>query len=236
MTPTEPKSLATVVDEVAEAHFQGMAIAAGRREELALWTARRQGLPGSYAGLPAPTEAERRGGIRVFTGEAIRSGAGSAHVLGEEACRALLLLGVRTPEVAAAMERAGAGMTARLEASRQRELGAGREWRGEYCCGTCSCALWRHLAAGGLPAAGPERWLAAGAASVRAHRRGDGRWRRFPFFYTLLALIEMPAELAAEELRYALPACERVARGHRRTEDRYAPRRRLLAERVLARF
>jgi hypothetical protein len=233
MAPAGMTSLAAAIDEVAAAHFCAEPIAAARRRELARWIAGRQGQPRGYAGLPAPTEAEFSRPPRTFTGEAIRSGAATAHVLGEEACRALILLDQHDAEVVAALARAGAGMRERLSAARCREAAAGREWYGEYCCGTCSVALWRHLAAGGIPEVRPEAWLAAAARGLQRLRLGDGRWRRFPFYYTLLALTEMPAALALAELRYAAPACERLLRRDRAATGPYAQRRRLLLERAL---
>jgi hypothetical protein len=63
-------------------------------------------------------------------------------------------------------------------------------------------------------------------------RTGDGRWRRFPFYYTVLALHEMNVKPALDELRYAAPVLERSLK--RASGDKYAARRRTLAERVLA--
>jgi hypothetical protein len=40
----------------------------------------------------APTPGDFDGGIRLFTGERISTGAATGHILGEEACRVLLLL------------------------------------------------------------------------------------------------------------------------------------------------
>jgi hypothetical protein len=42
-------------------------------------------------------------------------------------------------------------------------------------------------------------------------RDGEQRWRRFPFWYTVLALSEMDAAEARWELKYAAPALERAA-------------------------
>jgi hypothetical protein len=100
-----------------------------------------------------------------------------------------------------------------------------------YCCGGCSVALWRHLAVGGLEDA--ERRLAAGMRALKSHRKGDGRWQRFPFYYTLLALSEIDLPAAVREMRYAAPSCERVLKRSAKG-DRFDRRRRLLAERVLA--
>jgi hypothetical protein len=70
--------------------------------------------------------------------------------------------------------------------------------------------------------------------TLKQHRTDDGRWRRFPFFYTVLALTEIHMLAAAEELRYAAPVCEKLLKQNA-TGDVYAERRRVLARRVLER-
>jgi hypothetical protein len=221
------RSLAATVDRANEALFYGRSVTKSEREEVARWIAGRQGKPGSYAGRFAPTPADYSSGIRLFTGERIATGAATGHILGEEASRLLILLGFSSAEIDDALERAGLIMKDRLRAA-ERE---GR-WDGTYCCGPCSAALWRHLAAGGLESG--ERRLARGIATLRSRRDGKGRWGRFPFYYTLLALSEVSLEPATREMRYASPACERVLRRAPRG-DEFDRRRRLLAARVLER-
>ena len=54
----------------------------------------------------APTNEDYTEGVRLFTGERISSRVGTGHILGEEACRALLLLDVGLGEVENALEQA----------------------------------------------------------------------------------------------------------------------------------
>jgi hypothetical protein len=68
---------------------------------------------------------------------------------------------------------------------------------------------------------------------LREHRDGSKRWRRFPFYYTLLALSEINEGSAIEEMRYAAPGLERMLK-RRALGNRYELRRRVLAERILA--
>ncbi|HUK83455.1 MAG TPA: hypothetical protein VLZ12_12590 [Verrucomicrobiae bacterium] len=213
-------SLGATLDAVTEAFFLDRKLSPAQRTRVAKWIASRQGLPGSYANMFAPTARDFRTGYRVFTGEKVTSRAATAHILGEEACRALSLLDVLVAEARVARRRAAEGMQARL----------GRSNSGTYCCGTCSVSLWRNLAAGGLPNA--KRRLLAGLNALRRNRLGNGRWRRFPFFYTLLALEELGLPAALAELRYAAPACERCLK---RTANGspFTNRRRLLLQRVL---
>jgi len=225
-------SLAATLDAVNEAFLFEHPPSRKARKAAAEWIVGRQGLPGSYAGMFAPTEQDLREGIRLFTGERLQTRAGVAHILGEEACRALILLDVRASDVKKALARARSGMLERFRAAEAREVNAGRPWLGTYCCARCSVAVWRHLAVGGLE--DPERHLAAGMKALRANRDGAGRWRRFPFYYTLLALSEIALPAAVAEMRYAAPALRRAA-GRRAGDNLIAERRHALVERVLAR-
>lgn len=219
-------SLSRTLDALNEAFFDGCSLSAAQKQRAAKWLAGRQGLPGSYRNMFAPTEEDFADGIRLFTGEANRTRGGTSHILGEEACRAIVQLKVKDPEVRRALELAGQWATD-LDRSDDRK-------RGMYCCGKCSVSLWRNLQAGGFAALDTEAWLAAGMKSLRAHRVGDGKWRCFPFHYTLLALSDLDSRGALAEMRYAAPRCERlVKRGA--GGDRYHERRRRIAERVLAR-
>lgn len=178
----------------------------------------------------APTEADFEKGVTLFTGETVRTRAGMAHILGEEACRALILLRAPGSDVRGALKRAAAGMTAILH-----EAAKSVRWEsapGRYCCGICTVALWRHLAAGGLKDARPERWLAAGMRTLKMRRDGKGGWQGFPFWYAILALREIGLPSAAQELRYASPVCERYL-GTPANARVIRQRRRLLAEKTL---
>ncbi len=215
-------SLAKTLDAIGDAFFSGRTLPGPARDAAARWIASRQGLPGAYAGTFAPTEHDFKTGLTVFTGERITTRVGMAHILGEEACRALILLNVADSAVRQALGRASESLMARLQECEDPRPGF-------YCCGRCTVALWRHLAAGGLDG---ERRLAAGIKTLKSYRDGAGRWKALPFYYTLLALNEAPPALVAAELRYAAPACERYLKRktHRGT---YALRRRRLVEQVL---
>lgn len=173
----------------------------------------------------APTPAELKGGIRLFTGERIGPSASLRHVSGEEACRALILLNSPSNEAQAALERATAGMRQALK----RAKGVKKHF---FCCGTCDPALWRHISAGGLT--GEDDWIAKGMRALRAHRDGAGKWRRFQFFFTLLALSELDSSAARQEMNYAGAICERYLK-HAPRSGVTSERRRAVVERVLAR-
>lgn len=215
-------TVAATVDEVNAAFFEGRTIAPARADEIVAWLAGRRIRSGRHSGLLAPSEQDYQQGVRLFTGERLRTKLATRHVLTAEAARAMVLLGTPSATVQECLERVG------------------RRLAGECFAGTCrigECAhsavgLMRLLAAGGPVDA--EAGLVGQIEQIREHRDGRGRWWRFPFYYTLLALTETELPSAVEELRYAAPACERVQRRtpHRGTTGR---RRQVLVERALSR-
>jgi len=219
-------SLSQTVDAIIAADFDGRRLTAAERGEAARWIAARQGLPGCYAGTFAGFPAERSTGIVLFTGERIAS-ASARHILGEEASRALRRLRVRDRGVAQALAAADDGMLARLaraaEDPRKRNPGL-------YCCGKCTVGLWRNVLAGGLNRR--DERLDCGARHLRTVRDGQHGWRKFPFWYAVLALSEMDSRDARAELEYAAPVLQREA-DRPRSSSVYARRRHDLAVRTL---
>jgi hypothetical protein len=219
-------SLSQTVDAINAAQFDGRALTATERGQAARWIAGRQGLSGSYSGTFAGFPSERSRGIVLFTGERITS-ASARHILGEEASRALRLLLVRDRGVTRALEAADDGimrcLTRAADDPRNHNPGL-------YCCGKCSVGLWRNLLSGGLSRR--EERLQRGALHLRSMRDGEHGWRRFPFWYTVLALSEMDTNEAKAELKYAAPALERAA-VRPPSSSVYARRRQELAARAL---
>jgi hypothetical protein len=222
MTLLDTTSLGGTIDAVNEAFFEGLALPKAECAAAAAWIAARQGERGTYRDMPAPTAEDFRHFPRLFAGERLNSRASTSHILGQEACRALILLGVHTQPIDAAIRRAQAWL---------REPQDRRDPRyGTYCCGICSIGLWRHLAVSDV--SGARDRIKAGLKILRQRRDGQGRWRIFPFHYTLLALLELDSRMARQEMRYAAPVCERLAR-RGPPEDPYARRRQVIARRVL---
>jgi hypothetical protein len=220
-------SLAVLVDSIEQKRYFGQKIPARELLTAAREIASRQGLPRSYAGMFAPTRLDFQRGIRVFTGEPVRSGAATAHILGEECCRLLLKLDVKDRLVSAALARAEAGMLERLKSPER----TGARHVGFYCCGICTVSFWRHLSAGGLDCPAPR--FRDGLRTLASCRSDGNRWKRFPFFYTLLALTELEIPEARTELRWAAPAAERSLKALGRT-GRFSRRRRAVLEQALA--
>ncbi len=101
---------------------------------------------------------------------------------------------------------------------------------GLFCCGKCSVGLWRNVLAGGLDRR--EERLQRGAVHLHSVRDGERGWRKFPFWYTVLALSEMDSGAAKAELKHAAPVLERAA-SRAVPSEHYARRRHQLATRVL---
>lgn len=220
-----PKSLADTIDVLNDAFFTGVSLSRDERAKAASWIAARHGLYGSYANMFAPTQKDLDEGIKVFTGENVRSKAATSHILGEEASRILNILKISDKEIQKALDEAAQGIQARFDEETHKS--------GFYCCGFCTCALWRHAIVGTLKKS--QMILEQGVKTLRMLRRGDGQWRRFPFYYTILALSEIDIPLALAEMKYAAPLLEKTLR-RKTSSDKYLIRRHMLAERVLTKI
>jgi hypothetical protein len=230
-------SLSRTLDVVCEAMFMGRSLGRPERVQVATWIAGRNGLPDAYAQTFALFEAERREGIRLFTGERVTSSAG--HIAAREACRVLRWLDV--PAAANALKQVSQRLAQRVgpleppspapEAKRANWLWPYRG--GVYCCGKCTVGLWRDMPSGNYDFL--EQRLTRGLAWLRDCRKGDGTWRVFPFWYTNLALVDIDHAAAVAELKYAAPRCQR-ALAFKGRQDVWSARRAELARRILARI
>ncbi|HOO97377.1 MAG TPA: hypothetical protein PKV16_07215 [Caldisericia bacterium] len=225
----DQKSLAKTLDNLSEAWFYGKKINQKDAKEIADWISERQGVAGCYAKMFAPTEFDLTHHVKLFTGDELTTGASKSHILGEESIRALVKLGVKTPQINKALELAKAGMEGRLQNVETEQEG----FAGFYCCGSCTAGYWRNLSVGGLSHS--EERLEVGVGLLKNLRSGTGRWFRFPFYYTVLALSEIDLPAAKTELQYAAPSLERMLK-KKPTEDKYNQRKRDLAERVLTKL
>jgi hypothetical protein len=219
-------SLGETLDNINEAFFYNKPLTKTDKVTAAKWLVSRRGKAGSYASMFAPTARDFSKGAKVFTGEPVTSNAAIGHILGEEACRVLIQLKVKTPEVCEALKKATNGMLKRLYYDPTTP-----KLRGMYCCGICSASFWRHLAVGGLDHS--EKRLMLGIKALKEHRKGNSEWHRFPFYYTLLALNDIKLKSALDEMRYAAPKLEKYLK-RTSSSSKYSIRRRDLAKRILA--
>ncbi len=189
------------MEEVRQGFRSGSS--AGVQEALD-WILSRQGLEGSYCGLFMPTPKDLKQGAHLPTGEHIQTNAGTRHVMGEEALRTALVWKLHhSPHVVRALE----GFNQILERGGK---------TGKYCCGTCTTAFLRTLQTTKISE--KNRIIEMGIARMKKARKPNGRWRAFPFYYTLLTLSEIDSPSAREELRHASKAAENLLKRHKGTD------------------
>jgi hypothetical protein len=214
----DPNSLMKTVDNINERFLNNNIISGEEGLEAARWIVSRQGKKGAYRSMFAPTESDFQQGIRVFTGERLVS-ASARHIMGQEAARAAWLLGKQDSIVREAYDQATGWMHDAPDFQRT----------GTFCCGRCTLAFWRHFWVGNFN--NKERQISKGLEWMKNLRLGDGKWRRFPFFYTIYTLSELELESAKAELRYARPVMEKYVK--RARKDVYSQRKVLIIEKVL---
>lgn len=215
-------SLAATLDAVQDALFSGRGISLSERTAVTEWLAERGRTSGGYmSGMAAPT-AKDMAGVTLFTGDRLTSRASIKHILGEEACMVVARLGVHSE--------CGDELI-QMTRGRMLPLVIRKENEGWFCCGKCSVALWRNVLAGGL--ADRDHLLELGFRHLRSARNEDG-WHRYPFFPTLLFLIEQDGWYASSERRFIAPVVERRIKKSRPSEP-YGRRRIDIMERLLAR-
>ncbi len=199
MSIVNRKSLAATLNTLQDLDFNGKQLSGFVRDEAEAWLTERHWARGAYRGLYAPTEADFAQPMKLYTGETITATVSKAHILGEEAARAMILLRPQT----AKGKQAVAETTAIMH-----QLATTDELLGIHCCGRCSVSLWRHLLVAGLPDA--EEIFASGIGFLREQRDSNGRWNSFSYYYTLLTLLDIQIPAARAELEYARPYIERT--------------------------
>ena len=218
-------SLAHTIDALNEAIFFDRPLSDQDKKQAADFILGRQYPSGPHAGLFAPTDKDFAEGVFLFTGERLHTHLGRRNVLSAEAARAILLLELPVPERDIVLEKL------------QRKL-LGSCFANDLCvigeCAHSGVGFMRYLAASEL--IDTRKRLDAHIRLISQHRDNRGRWKRFPFHYTLLALSEIDQPSALAELRYAAPALERSIKRQTGEEDRFTLRRQHLLERILAKF
>lgn len=214
-----PESLAETLWRLEEAR-QGFRKSSDVHVKEALhWVLTRQELHGSYLdGGFTPASQDLSQGVRLPTGERMRSDAGTRHILDEEALRTVIVWGLGS---SSSVKQALKGFNKLLEAGGK---------NGRWCCHMCTTAFLRTLAV-----VKPDDWkeiLEKGIGHIKRKRIPNGRWHSFPFYYTLLTLSEMVTSSAEAELRHASKVAEKLLKRYRK-DDRTSRFRRLGLEAAL---
>lgn len=220
------KSLAQTIDNVNDVLFFGAKISRSDADSVSTFIASRLGLPAGYEGLFAPTAADRKAQLYLFSGEKIKSAASGSAIMGLESLRILKLLNSGKAEPREALKDG----LARFSEQRRKSEELGYT-SATFCCGICTTAYWRNLVVNGAPA--DRARLTKGMDILKTQRLGNGRWKRFPFYQTALVLTEIGAREAVEELRYTATVFERFLR-RAAGPDAFHKRRIGIGARVLA--
>jgi hypothetical protein len=213
-------SLSETIDAVSARLAEGKPLPAVEREDVVAWLLGRQIQVGRGGGMFAPFPGEYEAGVRLFTGERLRTRVAMRNVLTLESARILSALAGESADVRKTLSRSSVAMRHACFALSHCVIGE---------CAHSSIAYMRDAAS---DRSGDHRkWIEDHLHVIREHRDGQGRWKRFPFYYTLLSLLEVGTPSANAELEYARPACRRVV--SRASSGDYVTRRRQILERAL---
>ena len=210
----ETRSLSGTIDEVSLRLAEGGGLPEAQRDRIVAFLLDRQVASGRDRGTFAPFPGEFERGVRLFTGERLRSRVATRNVLTLEAARILSVVASDRADVRCALSRSAIAMGHACFAVSHCVIGE---------CAHSSIAYMREAACDRN--GDRRRWIDKHLRVIAGQRDGTGRWRRFPFYYTLLALLEVGTPAANAEIEYACPACERVSR--RLAETSEIERRRL---------
>ncbi len=210
--------LPDLLENINANFFYGAEWTQAEKTRYAAWIASQFDPHARYLGfILEPTQMD---GLRLFTGERLRTRIGALSVLGLEACRAMLLLDAYSPAVQQVL----------MQVNRR----LGQVCYANGCvlgeCAHASLALMRYLAVGGL--GNTQERLDGHLMKMKLKRDGKGGWTGFPYYYTLLVLSEMPVELASDERTYTAERCEKLL-CRKIQPDTISQRRAQLMERVL---
>lgn len=224
MNLLDTNSLAHTLDNLNDCILREETIPNEEKRKVALWLASLQGKPTSYRGMFGILENDIKDETKLFTGEILNSNASLRHILGEEALRALLLLDIKEEPIQTAIHNAISAFT---EYTGYRDKNS----RSMFCCGKCTDAVLRVLNL--IPGPESDRYIRSSLGAIRSLRDGRGQWKRFPFYYTLYALLDVPG--SEEELLYAMPVLERSLNKLRPT-DKLKQRKLIIGEKILTRL
>ena len=217
-----PANLTTIMENVGETFLHQQPINKIQSQEINSLLVSRQVNFGKNSAFFLPFASEKDRPPRLFTGETLRTDFAFRHIQLIEATRLLILLGEEREVVQHSISLA----KQRMAASCYSTFCA----KGE--CKAITIAYMRYMNC--LAHQDIEPRLLHFLASLSSFRDGRGRWRGFPYYYTLLMLTELDESLAAQEINYAAPACEKLLK-RARGSDQFSQRRQLILRNVLSR-
>ena len=193
------------------------------------WIQSRQGEEGAYPvdghKFFAPAEKDKEK-VQLITGEKYDPSGGLDHILGQEALRALMLWGRgEEDETQSALKALYSLLDLDYDGETPRNSGF-------FCCAKCSVSMLKTVSV--VKTGDWEETVKEGILKIRENRDGEGRWDRYPFYYTLLALSEIQSPEAIEELRYVAENAGSLLKRYEGKDDRKSVFRKIGLETALA--
>lgn len=200
MNVIHPTSLSATLDAASEAFFFQKPLTISQCEEITALIISRQVQSGSNSGFFIPFTAESEAQTRLFSGEPLYSEFAHRHNLVIESSRLLKILNVENPLVDHAIQ---------VSEHRMKMM-----CYSKFCskgeCKALTVSYLRYLSLN--PSADTAAQINSHLDKLAGQRDGKGSWGGFPFFSTLLMLVESADPLAKNELEYAVPYCEKQFR------------------------
>ena len=189
--------LARIIDSINECLFYDKPVPKKDLKKAMRLIRSRQIINGDYTGQLSFTPADFDFGSRLFTGEKLQTKLAIKNILNQESIRLL-------------------GIFDCFSDDREDIIQLANSWLNESCFAEfCSVGECKHSTIGfmrylnTMKLSKHRETLASFIDILKQHRNRKDSWEGFPFFYTLLTLLEIDLPEAKEELRFALPACER---------------------------
>ena len=192
-----PTNLSATLDETAEAFFHQQHLSDTQREEITAMIISRQCLTGVNAGFFVPFAAESETKVKLFSGEQLNTALAHNHSLMIEAVRILKLLAMENHAVTQSI----------LLADHCMEKMCYSNFCAKGECKALTIAYLRYLSLDRTGNSAPR--INTHLTNLTSYRNGKYKWGGFPYFYTLLMLLEIEDPLALEELHYAAPTFEK---------------------------
>src|SRR5665648_29656 len=191
-----PISLVEIVDRINEMEQQGEFICESMRHITAQTIIKFYDGNIKFLGFYLPIIDFKRGG-HLFSGERLYTQLGINTVVSLEISRALCILAGDQPVVKSILDEINQRLLTKCYVKDGCTTGE---------CAHNLVAFWRYL----LVSDWPDRdvCIKEFLHLLKSNRDGNGRWEHFPFYYTLMVLLETRNHEARLELDYALPACE----------------------------
>lgn len=197
LTDTPKKTgLAQSINSISRALIEGRIFSEKEKAEIAAFIFDRKNPVDEFTFYP--TNTERINGIRLVTGEKAKTQLLANNALELETLRILSIFVPRDTRLRQLHDKADQ----RLQKLCIYNICTTGE------CAAASIVFLRYLTALAQNDHGEK--IHCGLDILKQMRDGKGRWKNFPFFYTLLWLTELTWPEGIHELGYALPAYQRL--------------------------